>query len=140
VAVRDETWCPEESLQLWEHRSLHAAGVPIGARLVFSAEAEADHEAVLDGAREWGWQGHEAGLLHPAAAAEMFDELMAALPPLSPLGVPAAVTVTAGRVGGPRADGRNDRAAAEVRPGLVTGVTVPAARSRPRRTSDIGFG
>ncbi|WP_052914909.1 hypothetical protein [Protofrankia coriariae] len=62
--------------------------------MVFDREDAPDFRVVLDGDREYGWRGHEAGLLRPAAAATFFARLMceadpAAGPTLAPL-VPRA--------------------------------------------------
>jgi hypothetical protein len=88
VPLWDDRWCPEESLSLWEQRPVEA-GTPVdaanlggmqsqtGAQLVFDDAANPDRFAVIDGAAEWGWDSHEAGLLGPAAAAVLFDRLAA---------------------------------------------------------------
>jgi hypothetical protein len=76
--IRDERWCPEESLELWEHRPVEPAGeVPDYGRLVFPDGGEPDRQVILDGAREWGWRSHEAGLLRAASAAVLFTRLLA---------------------------------------------------------------
>jgi hypothetical protein len=76
--IRDERWCPEEALELWEHRPVDLAGeVPDYGRIVFPDGGEPDREVTLDGAREWGWRSHEAGLLRTATAAVLFTRLLA---------------------------------------------------------------
>jgi len=77
IPLRDDGWCPEESLELWVHRPVVGAGVPERGRLVFPDEAPPDDELVLDGSREWGWRSHEAGLLRAAEAAPLFDLMLA---------------------------------------------------------------
>ncbi|MCK9923481.1 hypothetical protein MXD61_16670 [Frankia sp. AgPm24] len=98
LAIRDETWCPEEALQLWRHRPLDGPPPSDDAVIAFPGEAGPDREIVLDGARRWGWSGHEAGLLPPDDAADLFDHLIAELPsvpgtqplPLQPTPLPTA--------------------------------------------------
>ncbi|WP_462166738.1 hypothetical protein [Frankia sp. AiPs1] len=80
VAVRDAAWCPEEALQLWVHRPLDDAPPPDGAMLAFPGSDGPDNEILLDGARLWGWTGHDAGLLPPDDASTIFDQLVATLP------------------------------------------------------------
>jgi hypothetical protein len=103
LPVWDDRWSPEEGLSLWEHRPVETpsgvpapagvwgmaagpegavAGRPGGmgagtARLVFDDPARPDRVAVVDGAAEWGWTSHEAGLLDATAAAVLFDRLTA---------------------------------------------------------------
>ncbi|MDT3443723.1 hypothetical protein [Pseudofrankia sp. BMG5.37] len=80
VPLWDRDVLPEDALELWEHRPLPLAevDVPEGTRIAFSGAHEApDHLVVFDGARERGWRGHEAGLLRPGAAAEIFAALLA---------------------------------------------------------------
>ncbi|EYT93861.1 hypothetical protein ThrDRAFT_00613 [Frankia casuarinae] len=120
IAVRDKAWCPEESLQLWTHHPLGTPDVPTDARLAFPRGTEPDQELVIDGARVWGWCGHEAGLLRPAAAAPLFDRLMA----------------TVARSGGARSGlALSDR----IQPDLTREVAVPAARSRARGKEGISI-
>jgi hypothetical protein len=79
VPLWDTEAMPEDALELWEHRPLTPAGMPLpaGTRVAFTGAADTpDHEVVFDGARERGWRGHEAGLLAPAGAAALFAELM----------------------------------------------------------------
>jgi hypothetical protein len=120
VAVRDEAWCPEESLQLWVHRPLDVSPAPAGALLAFPGDDGPDQQIIVDGAKAWGWSRHEAGLLRPAAAADLFDRLLVALAaaddarPLVRPGNPPAVGHPALRLGkhpeiavpAARADGR----------------------------------
>ncbi|MCM3883666.1 hypothetical protein [Frankia sp. R82] len=82
VAVRDETWCPEEALQLWTHRPLDGPPPSADATLAFPDGASPDDEIILDGAHLWGWTGHDAGLLSPQDASVLFDRLIATLPSL----------------------------------------------------------
>jgi hypothetical protein len=117
VAVRDAGWCPEESLQLWVHRPLDGTPPPPEARLAFPGDAGPDREVILDGADAWGWRHHEAGLLRPDAAAQLFDHLLAAL--TSP-GATSAVL-------------RADAPSATVSP-AVTAATVPPDRHSPTPT------
>jgi hypothetical protein len=75
--VWDDRWSPEEALELWTHEPAEPTGaIPDVARLVFPDGGEPDRQVVLDGAREWGWRSHEAGLLPPARAAVLFTRLL----------------------------------------------------------------
>ncbi|MGZ5417354.1 MAG: hypothetical protein ACXWDI_09260 [Nocardioides sp.] len=57
-----------------EHRTAGA-----GVRTVLAPGAQPLAEVVFDGAAERGWRGCEAGLLDVAAAAAIFESLLAAL-------------------------------------------------------------
>ncbi len=57
-----------------EHRTAGA-----GSRTVLTPGATPVAEVVLDGAKEFGWSGAEAGLMDVATAAELFEELRTVL-------------------------------------------------------------
>ncbi len=131
VPVWDPKWSPEEGLSLWVnhpparpltgyrafgHPDLSAwdtdnvvsdfnqwknNDIPDGARMVFDREENPDHQVVFDGAREYGWRGHEAGLLRPAAVARLFAHLLAEADAATEIDA-GMVLVPRARAGGPR--------------------------------------
>lgn len=120
VAVRDASWCPEESLQLWVHSPLDGTPPPTDARLAFPGDAGPDREVILDGSDAWGWRGHEAGLLRPDTAARLFDHLLATL--ADPTATAAVLQATA-----PPSAGQAARPT--TRHETPEEITIPAART-----------
>lgn len=133
VAVQDEDWCPEESLQLWAHRPLTTTPPP-GACLAFPDGGRPDHEIIVDGAELWGWTGHEAGLLRPPAAADLFDHLHTALTALDNLATPRAPLPAAPAPLHAHTPGQ-DRTGPTSRP--TSENLVSAARLIPARTTAV---